>query len=100
MPRAAFYTHLTDKTGVEFSLKKQYLKKNQHFFSSATLCWMWYDGRVRHFTPDMKYESLQLTFADLFPCAEYKRSSLNRQLQSHKYDIEAPMTNLEAGAGH
>lgn len=45
----------------------------------------------------MKYESLELTFADLFPCEEYKRSSLNRQLESHKYDIEAPMTNFEGG---
>lgn len=28
------------------------------------------------FNSDMKYESLELTFADLFPCEEYKRSSL------------------------
>lgn len=68
--------------------------------SSLPLCWIRYDGKGRHFNPDMKYESLQLTFADLFPCAEYKRSSLNRQLGSHKYDIEAPMTNFDAGAGH
>lgn len=41
-----------------------------------------------------------MTFADLFPCEEYKRSSLNRQFESHKYDIEAPMTNFEAGTEH
>lgn len=48
----------------------------------------------------MKYELLEMTFADLFPCEEYERSSLNRQIESHKYDIEAPMTSSESGTEH
>ena len=58
-------------------------------------CWIRYDGWMRHFNSEMKYESLELTFADLFPCEESKRFSLNRPLQSHKYDTDAPMTNVK-----
>lgn len=33
-----------------------------------------HDGLVRHFNSVMKYELLELTFADLFPCEDHQRS--------------------------
>ncbi len=97
MPHDVFDTTLKDTTKFRFSYRETIwnIFPPWHFVRAGMM-----DGRdISILTWNMNHWNWHL-----LTCSHVKSIkgplSLNRQLEAHKYDIEAPMTNFEAGTEH